>query len=190
MNTTILNSRIRSKELVAEFNDKYVVNWAFKVSDGFKDALDIKIGERKINGKATLVWTQGHIYSFQKGDTILDHECQSNELWSKSLEYIKCCLQVETSSPCTLKVFGKEEILDPNTEDDEEVEKKKKPKEKKKYILDHGYVKFNILVPNQDKTALEFKCTKECTQVEFVEILKHGLLSIKNEKAQLELSFS
>jgi hypothetical protein len=188
MNTTIINNRKRSKELIAEFENKYAVNWVFKVNECFKDALDIKIGERKILGKATLVWTQGHIYCFQKGDTILDHECKVNEKWSESLKHINYCLRVETAVPCTIRALGEEEILESTITEDEELEKKYK--QKKKYTLDHGNIKFNVLIPNQEKTALKIKETIECSQVEFVNILKNGFQNVECETNQFELSFS
>lgn len=189
MNTTILNSRIRSKELIAEFENGYVKDWVFRVNECHRDSLDIKLTERKVKGVPSLVWTQGHIYNFQKGDLISDYIKQDEE-WSETLKHINYSLQIETAAPCFMEVLGGGQVTE--TDDIEEEEKEKKEKEKKQYIVNHGYVKFNVFTPNPEKTALELKETKECTQVEFISILKNGLNKNIDEinSEQIELSLS
>lgn len=45
-------------------------SWAFKVTYSFRDALDIKYEERKINKEAYMVWTQGPLLRFKEGDVL------------------------------------------------------------------------------------------------------------------------
>lgn len=66
----------RSIELIAPVcveNNKSVLNnnhWCYKVHFAFREALDIRIEERKKEKKPYLVWTQGPIISFKEGDLI------------------------------------------------------------------------------------------------------------------------
>jgi hypothetical protein len=50
----------RSLELIAEFEGGYAVSWKFAVGEYFKDALDIKLTERKEGKVSRQVWTQGN----------------------------------------------------------------------------------------------------------------------------------
>ncbi|RPJ11372.1 MAG: hypothetical protein EHM37_11165 [Deltaproteobacteria bacterium] len=45
-------------------------SWAFKVGYAFRDALDIKYEERKINKEPYMVWTQGPHLNFKEGDML------------------------------------------------------------------------------------------------------------------------
>lgn len=45
-------------------------SWAFRVGYAFRDALDIKYEERKINKEPYMVWTQGPCLDFKEGDIL------------------------------------------------------------------------------------------------------------------------
>lgn len=187
MANSILVNRNRTENLIAYFENGYAIDWVFKVNEAFKDALDIKCFERKKNGVLKLVWTQGYIYSFQKGDVLLDYINlnNTNETWEETLKHLNYSIQVVSASPCFIEASGGGE------DHESDVKNQGKKKGKKKYILDHGYVKFNIFIPNKERTAVYCKETRECTQVEFVKLLKNGLLEEKDKEViQEELFFS
>jgi hypothetical protein len=55
------------KEMAGSLNNDH---WAYDVSYAFRDALDIKFEQRMKNKKPYMVWTQGPLINFTKGDWI------------------------------------------------------------------------------------------------------------------------
>lgn len=49
-------------------------HWCFKVGYGFREALDLRLIERKRDKKIVNLWSQGCIISFQEGD-LIDSRC-------------------------------------------------------------------------------------------------------------------
>lgn len=137
--------------LIAQFNDGYAKGWKMAVDEWFKEALDIRLTNRMMNGKKKKQWTQGQCYNFQKGDFLTDNKDTKGLIWRDAVKKINIALQVNASSPAA---FFKD--------DDGQ----------KKYSA--GNVTFIIFKPDKSKTRLVHTDVANCSQVEFVQILKTG----------------
>lgn len=49
-------------------------HWAYNVGYCFREALGIRLEERKIKGKPTMEWLQAPIIKFKNGDTFIQHD--------------------------------------------------------------------------------------------------------------------
>lgn len=74
--------------------------WFLNVPRCFNDALDIRQTERKVDGKSSLVWTQGTTFSFKAGD-VLYCSPAGHETWAESMAVIKVCVQIKAASKAT-----------------------------------------------------------------------------------------
>ncbi len=136
----------RSTELIAKFINGYAEGWFFAVGESFKDELDIKLTDRKENGKTVKVLTQGPYYSFKEGHTFYDTPDGYLE-WQEALKRISLICEVIRGTPN-------------QTGDDQG--------------MISGGVTFTLSKPNRDKTNIETIGQHTVTQDEFVEYLKTG----------------
>jgi len=122
--------------------------WFMHVPNCFNDALDIRQTSRVKGGKASNVWTQGCNFSFKVGDTIYNSP-RAYEPWTQALPHVCVAIQVRSVTASGGPLVSESAA---------------------------GVVTFDILVPNADKTAIQFIAGRTETQDEFVRI---GLASIK-----------
>jgi len=177
----------RGYALIANFEDGFALGWKMAVPEAFKEALDIKLTPRVFGGKKEMLLTQGRLYAFHEGDTIHDTK-HAYEEWRDGLRRLRLSVQVQFASPSgyvnyeTVEVQNKElEIIHQKG--------KSKPKEEivdglvvKKQRIDHGFVRFKVYRPNNDRTAVEECETLECTQDDFVAFLQTGIVRTKENK--------
>lgn len=121
--------------------------WFMYVPSCFNAALDIKQEIRSAGSHQTLVWTQGPYFSFAAGDTLYNKQEGYSE-WAAALKTINYCVQVTHATPVSV---GKSEG-----------------------VLTPGSVKFNLLTPNEDRSALVVMSSHTVTQKEFVRFLVDG----------------
>ena len=132
------------KDPAAETTD----GWHMCVPSYFNDALDIRLTERKVNKKPTLVWTQGASFSFKVGDTLYD-TLDAYKSWSDALRTIDLCAQVKMGSNAG-------------------------PVDSNSGRFD-GLVKFSIFTPTQDRSRLVERSEHTMSQDDFVRFLISGL---------------
>ena len=120
----------------------------------FNNALDIKQTPRMKDGKETLVWTQGSEFSFKTGDTIYDTPKAYIE-WPDALKHISLCVSVEDATDA--------------------IPAKKNPEQNEMIPRYSGSVRFSILTPNEQQTALIKRGSFQVTQDEFILFLIEGL---------------
>jgi len=146
----------RLEELIAEFRKcgsekvqplEAADGWAFCVPSAFRSALDIKLTQRKVDGKPVMMWTQGSTFDFSAGDTIYDSP-RAYEPWD--LSTFSICLDIRRASP----------TQPPNGTD-----------RKSRYP---GTVIFDVLTPNDVRSKLEKRRETTLTQDEFVRMLILG----------------
>jgi len=153
----ILKKKIRSTELITEFNDGFSTGWAMCLPEAFKEALDIKFTVRIKKGVKEWVWTQGSQFYFKEGDTIYNTKEAYKGLWRESLNRIAVCFQVVKAKPA-------EPATAPN--------RRKNIPAKNRFP---GLVEYIELYPDKAKTKLEKSGEiKSVTQDAFIEILILG----------------
>jgi hypothetical protein len=127
--------------------------WAFSLTQGFKNALDIQSTTIMKNKVASQAWTQGQNYNFQVGDTIYDTPAGRESLWSEALGMMRTCLEVVSARKAEPASFTEGEVV------------------------------FRVLHPNSAHTHLEASKTYQGTQNEFVGLLRTGLwLGVPHEQ--------
>ncbi|CCN37194.1 hypothetical protein VIBNISO65_1660020 [Vibrio nigripulchritudo SO65] len=57
-------------------------DWFYNVTYAFREALDLKFEERKVNKRSYMIWTQGPILNFKNGDTFIS-KCETNAVQVK-----------------------------------------------------------------------------------------------------------
>lgn len=174
---TGLKSLARRENLIAIFKDGFAVGWKFQVPEVFKEALDIRLTPVSMHKQSYNTWTQGHSYSFQRGDSIKSHAYTE---WKDFLNIEEAVsLSVKYCSPA-----GFVENVRLNGEFTGVFYSSKSTKSAKKvdnqiinvsnYIYDSGDLTVEILKPNKNKTAVEVIDTISISQVDFVTLLQHG----------------
>lgn len=123
------------------------LGWFMHVPGCFNDGLDIKQTPRVVTkGVTQMVWTQGSGFDFKAGDVFYDVE--ANGQWSEAIQKIRICVRVITATPASVK----------------ENERGRNA----------GSVQFEMLVPNQTRSALESRGNYALTQDDFVALLIAG----------------
>ena len=156
----------RSTELIANFINGYASGWYMAVRESFRPQLDIKhtartgtksTEEGKIHKSQVRIWTQGPRIAFDKGQIFYDRPLGYEE-WSKALKHIKfVCVIIEAK---------------PN-----DVTKKKIDNIKGQIneLID-GFVVFELLSPNTERTMLITQNTYKMSQNQFADFLISGIL--------------
>lgn len=130
------------------------------VPKAFSDALDIKFLERVKDKKSTWLWTQGCSFDFHPGDVFYN----SPKAYSPGgMHDANLCVQILDAKPLL------------RTETTVET---KNGKQKKTYDLDRGFVQFVVLRANLDHSAWVTDCVLTGSQVDFVQFLYSGDLSL------------
>lgn len=153
----------RSDRLIAAFKDGYIANWYMAVKEAFRSQLDIKFTPRidslsKSAGKKEVkLWTQGPRLSFDKGHIFYDTS-YGYQVWNEAIKLINLACVVTNSKP-------------------NDVKKTKFPNGKKTInkLID-GFVKVELLVPNNNRTNLIKRDEMKLSQNEFVQFLMDGTL--------------
>lgn len=143
----------RLSDLIKSPEDNETRNWHMCVPACFNNALDIKQTPRIKDGKEMSVWTQGSAFSFKTGDTIYDTPKAYLE-WDKALKHISFCVSVEETTDAI--------PANKNTEQNEMIPRYP------------GSVRFSILTPNEQQTAIVKRGSFQLTQDEFVLFLIKG----------------
>lgn len=158
MNATaiaLLDELLRSKEirekrslkLLSDFREGLTDGWYMSVRSCFRDALDIRLDERVVDKQRTLVWTQGLRFSFKEGDIIYDTPLLYDH-WAEGLRVTRLGLQVTFASEATPAQEGVPRLP--------------------------GHVRYDLLLPNADRTKLQRESGGSCSQDEFVRMLIQG----------------
>lgn len=128
-------------------NQPFADGWVFPVPASFKDALDITWDVRQENLIKRKTWTQGRDYRFAPGDTLYDSKLPyTKHTWAEALKDITICLEVRRATPASVKGFSE------------------------------GEVEFAVYRPDEDNKKIIATGTLECTQIEFVTLLRTGRL--------------
>lgn len=156
----------RSSELIANFINGYASGWYIAVRESFRPQLDIKhtarIGtksteEGKLYKSQVRVWTQGPRIAFDKGQIFYDTPLGYGE-WSKALKQIKLACAIIDAKPNEIKKKKADNIKGQMNE-----------------LID-GFVVFELLFPNHERTKLIAKDKYELSQNKFVDFLISGTL--------------
>ena len=144
----------RLLELLTDFENGYSQGWYMALPDAFKAPLDIRQTARVVNKQQTLQWTQGGNFSFKQGDVIYDTPKAYDE-WARALHHLKLCICIKHATDAgSPEAEGKQG----------------------RAARQAGFVAFDILQPNDQKTAIEKVGEHTCTQDEFVRFLINGPL--------------
>jgi hypothetical protein len=141
----------------------FTEDWFMCVPQAFNDALDIRLTERIIAKTKKLVWTQGSVFSFSRGDTLYDTK-KAYEEWSTALQHINIRIQVERAMPSNVYDDGKRFS---------------------------GTVTLEVSTPNSCRTNFQKRGSITMTQDDFVEFLIFGpkakLLDVINQGSENEI---
>ena len=88
----------RLTDLLKPAGVEFAEGWFMCVRKCFNDSLDIRLTERKVNGRKSLVWTQGSEFSFSEGDTLYNTPDAYKD-WAEALNSISLCVQVTQALP-------------------------------------------------------------------------------------------
>ena len=147
----------RSGNLIANFVDGFADGWHMALKDCFKKELDIKLTERKKNKLTYYEWTQGPYYCFSEGQTIYDAK-EAYTCWHDAMTKISCACQIVEAKPnIPLKIENN--ITG-----------------KSGFRVLEGYVKFVLLVPDEEHEVLVPFIGYHLSQNEFVNFLRTGKL--------------
>lgn len=152
----------RQKRLEEFLKGPIAEGWFMRVPPCFNEALDIKLTERILKKKRSLVRTQGSSFSFKTGD-ILYATPYAYKDWPEALKSITLCVQVKEASSAI-----------PST---------------KKIPRDPGLVTFSIIFVNKEQSKYVERGEHTMSQDEFVKFLIVGPpddLKRKIEKIQKE----
>ncbi len=174
---TGLRSLPRRENLIATFENGAAVGWKFYVPEVFKEALDIKLTPITLYKQTYTTWTQGHAYSFQRGDSINSHP---HKIWSEFLNTenaislsVKYCApagfveNVRISGNFSGTFYSSKNIKTAKNIENQQINTSSQ-------IYDSGDLTIEISKPNEDKTATVIVDTISMTQVDFVTLLQHG----------------
>lgn len=169
------------------FVNGYAIGWKFAVPEAFKDALDIKLTNRKEKVKSLSMLTQGKNYSFSANDTIYDTP-KAYRIWREALKELNYCIEIQEAIPCQnieTKKFKTEQSIS-------FFEDGKKSDTKKAFVFirtrtSNGYVKFKLLKPDQKKEKLVQHGVFETDQEKFVYFLQTGKLITNDNETTIEL---
>lgn len=145
----------RSTDLLKEPHAESTEGWYMHVPSCFHAALDIKLTERKENGKSVLVWTQGSFFSFKTGDILYDTS-DINSSWPP--KHMNLCLQVQSGANAGT-VEGKNERFP-------------------------GFVTISIHTPDREKNRIIARFEYTFSQDEFVRFLIAGPQGELKEKIE------
>jgi hypothetical protein len=125
----------------------HAAGWHFCVPDSFRNALDIRLTSRKIDGESKMIWTQGPWFHFEAGDTIYDSP-RAYLPWD--LKNFTLCLDVKRASPA-------------------------RPPDRENPSMDYsGTVIFDVLTRNDTSAQLVKRFEHALTQDDFVKLLILG----------------
>ncbi|EGR1046173.1 TPA: hypothetical protein NU929_002130 [Vibrio cholerae] len=166
----------RRENLIATFENGYAVGWKFKVPEVFREALDIRFTPITINSKTVLTWTQGHAYSFNRGDCIGSIPTSD---WKSFLDNDGILLQVSYSSPAGFEENQRLEGSFNGTFFQSKNHKTAKTLENasidvSSYVYDSGVLTVDIFKVTEDKSSVYKYDSISITQVDFVTLLQQG----------------
>ena len=143
----VINCERRERRLTQLLRDPEMLDseWSMYLPFSFNDALDIRKTVR-VSAKNP-IWTQGANFSFSAGDIIYNIPA-GYSVWTEALQKIDRCFKVTKAMPATPPMSN---------------------------LPRHsGLVAYDVLTPNEDKTALSLVRSCAVTQDEFVRILIVG----------------
>lgn len=167
----------RRSTLIATFIDGIAIGWKFRVSEHFKDALDIRLTPVTVFKQTYNNWTQGHAFSFQEGDTLYSHDHHD---WSKFLQQDNAVmLQILSALPAGFETNKR--LTGTFSGDYYRNKKSQKPTLMSESEIklstqsyDSGLLTVEILKVNKEKTAAERESVISISQVDFAALLQHG----------------
>jgi len=165
-----LKSIERSTCILSTFRDGYTTDWAFKLPIAYREALDIRLTPRMVDGKEQQVLTQGNAFSFKAGDVIYDASLAYALDWSKALKMIRVSLQVVTASPAGFTGDGSPPISIRGDTDQDVV--------LNRYF--EGNVEFAVFTVSGNGLS-EFRRI-QASQTEFVRFLQQGEMFAANSE--------
>jgi hypothetical protein len=155
--TIALRKRDRKLETpLSDFPDGFAAGWHLAVPACFRDALDITWAERKKGGVSAWRWIQGSSFDFKQGDTIYDVP-EADGGWGDARHRVGFCVSVTDASPA---LPAKPAAVRPETPED--------------VPRDPGFVTFDVLEPNDGRTALVRTGQRTLSQDGFVRFLICG----------------
>jgi hypothetical protein len=176
----------RSSILIAVFVNGFAGGWKMAVAEAFKGALDIKLTQRMVGGKKQMVWTQGRIFDFKQGDTIHDVHAPCS-VWREAMEHLTLMVQVLEASP---SVYVNQETITIEgaiTARTQKPEGQPKDKVFEGLTIDRqrfspGFVRFELYLPNDDRSAVKKAGIYETTQEDFIAFLQTGVVRTKENE--------
>ena len=166
----------RRENLIALFDNGSAVGWKFHVPEVFKEALDIKLTPISIHTKTVTTWTQGHAYSFKRGDAIGSRPTKD---WKSFLEQDGVLLQVAYSTPAG---FEENKRIEGKFSGSFYQSKTHKTARKltdseidvSSFVYDSGALTVDVFKVNDLKTGITKVDSIALSQVEFVTLLQQG----------------
>jgi hypothetical protein len=150
----LIGSKSRENRLTellrSPYDEDENTGWFMHVPICFNNALDIQSTTRV--GTARPVWTQGGNFDFHVGDSIYDTRLAYAMPWGQALHNIRYCFSVTQATPAQAAT--------------------------KSSLRNAGSVTFDVLAPNDERTALRYLHTLTMTQDRFVQILIEGASDI------------
>jgi hypothetical protein len=155
--TVALRKRDRKLETpLSDFPDGVAAGWHMAVPACFRDALDITWAERRKGGASVWQWIQGSSFDFKQGDTLYDTR-KAEGTWADALRHLGLCIVVTDASPA---LPAKPAAVRPETPED--------------VPRDTGFVTFDILEPDGNRTALVTAGQRTLSQDAFIRFLICG----------------
>ena len=143
--------QIRTLELITQFVDGYAAGWRFAVGECFREPLDIR-WTPYVNPETKqeeMRWTQGGLYGFAEGHCLYDSPRVYSLVWRDALQHINYAVQVQAATSDDINDSGN---------------------------MIHGQVLFDLRVPEADRSRLRRVNVCRCSQHEFVDFLRCGVL--------------
>ncbi|EGU39436.1 hypothetical protein [Vibrio scophthalmi] len=166
----------RRENLIALFHEGSALGWKFHVPDVFREALDIKLTPISIQNNTISTWTQGHAYSFQRGDSI---GSVSTKDWNNFLQQDGILLQIAYSNPAGFEENKRIEGKFTGSFYQSKTHKSSRQLndsqiEVSSYVYDSGSLTIDIFKVNEAKTRVEKFDSIALSQVDFVTLLQQG----------------
>jgi hypothetical protein len=174
------------------FKNGFADGWKMAVSEAFIDCLDIKYSPYKLDKNTVIyAWSQGLNYSFTEGHILYDTPLAYQGSWAEALKYINLGVQIREAKPAILlndKTISTDNPIELNSIENSKTKLKYYQEGisilQKKYYP--GFVLFNVLRPDTDRTKLAENESIECTQESFILFLQSGIVrTSENESRNL-----
>jgi hypothetical protein len=185
----------RSEIIIANFVEGYASGWAFAVHDSFREALDIRLSNKKISNYEIKVWTQGSSFRFKIGDTLYNHRLAYDN-FAEFLQGVNpIALQVQNATDSGYLPRDRYRIIGEHISYTVETNHGIKENSAESFSVlneryDGGHMRLIEYRPNKVKNKLVETNCFELRQDEFVLLLQQGVHRVVSNNRITNLDFS